>query len=30
MANHEEIDEPREVVDTICFANLLLRMVGRM
>jgi uncharacterized protein (TIGR02391 family) len=29
---HKEVkfDEPREVVDTICFANLLLRMVGRM
>jgi hypothetical protein len=31
-AAHEEVkfDESREVVDTICFANQLLRMVGRM
>ena len=29
---HQEVkfDEPREVVDRICFANQLLRMIGRI
>lgn len=32
LTAHEEVkfDDPREVIDTICFANQLLRMVGRI